>query len=332
MIPLIFLIAGIAGLYFGSGYVVETAKNIANKLKIPPVLIGLSIISIGTSIPEIMTNLFSGLKIRQGIEASGIAIGTNLGSDITQITFILGFTALFGTMHANKKLLSRDFFMVIFSILAVFFVGITGYNVSLLEGTIMIVIYIWYLYTIFKDEKSSKEVKKELKEELIIDGKSKSGTYTLNFSLMALGIAILIFASEMVVGSAVKLAEYWRVSGSFVGVMVIGVGTGLPELSTALRAIFKKAGDISLGTLIGSNITDPMLALPMGAIAAGSVGLSFDKNLLFFDIPFWLIASIVALYIFKKNMKISKKDKRHGLILITLYVLFVAIKLIFFLH
>ena len=88
MTPLIFLVFGIAGLYFGAGYVVESAKIIAEKLKISQTLIGLTIISIGTSIPEIMTNLFSGLKIRAGTEASGIAIGTNLGSDITQITFI----------------------------------------------------------------------------------------------------------------------------------------------------------------------------------------------------------------------------------------------------
>ena len=103
MVPLFFLICGIIGLYFGSGYVVESAKAIAEKHHISQTVIGLTIISIGTSIPEIMTNLFSGLKVRQGFDAAGIAIGTNLGSDITQITFILGFTALFGTLYATKS-------------------------------------------------------------------------------------------------------------------------------------------------------------------------------------------------------------------------------------
>jgi cation:H+ antiporter len=150
--------------------------------------------------------------------------------------------------------------------------------------------------------------------------------------LMILGIAILIFASHLVVDSALKLSELWGVAQSFIGVMIIGVGTALPELSTAIRAIFKKAGNISIGTLIGSNITDPMLSLPIGAIAAGSIGLNFDKNLLFFDIPFWFIVSMIALLLFRKDMKIGKEKKIEGLLLIGLYILFVFIKFRFFLH
>lgn len=328
MTPLIFLMIGIIGLYFGAGYVVESAKNIAEKLKISHVLIGLTIVSIGTSIPEIMTNLFSGLKVRAGIEASGIAIGTNLGSDITQITFILGFTALFGTMYVTKKLLRRDGLMILFSIIAVFIAGITGFRVSFTEALILLSIYLIYLYYVAKDEKFGGKILNEFNSK----GKTDEKRYLKDILLMAFGIAILIFASDMVVGSALKLADTWGVAQSFIGVMIIGVGTGLPELSTAIRAIFKKAGGISIGTLIGSNITDPMLALPIGAIAAGSVGLSFDKNLLFFDIPFWFIASIIALLLLRKNMRIGKEEKKEGLILIGLYVLFVFLKLKFFLH
>ena len=328
MTPLIFLIIGIIALYLGSGYVVESAKNIAKKLRISHVLIGLTIISIGTSIPEIMTNLFAGLKVRLGIEASGIAVGTNIGSDITQITFILGLTALFGTMYATKKLLRRDFPMILFSIIAVFVVGITGFKVSFIEGVILLLIYLIYLYYISKDEKFAGKIIGGL------DHKNKNGErgFFKDVLLMALGIAILIFASDFVVTSALKLSEIWGVAQSFIGVMIIGVGTGLPELSTAIRAIFKKAGGISIGTLIGSNITDPMLSLPIGAMAAGSIGLNFDKNLLFFDIPFWFIVSIIALLLFRRSMKIGKGDRKEGLVLIGLYVLFVFLKLKFFLR
>jgi cation:H+ antiporter len=325
---LFFLIVGIAGLYFGSGYVVDSAKVLAEKLNISQTLIGLTVISIGTSIPEIMTNLFSGLKVKAGANAAGIAIGTNLGSDITQITFILGFTALFGTMYATKKLLRRDGLMVLLSIILVFIVGFTGSNVSYSEGVLLLIIYFVYLYYVSKDEKFISKVMGQINNK----DEKQDKYYFDDIILMILGIAILIFASHLVVDSALKLSELWGVAQSFIGVMIIGVGTALPELSTAIRAIFKKAGNISIGTLIGSNITDPMLSLPIGAIAAGSIGLNFDKNLLFFDIPFWFIVSMIALLLFRKDMKIGKEKKIEGLLLIGLYILFVFIKFRFFLH
>jgi len=324
MLSLLFLIAGIVGLYFGAGYVVESTKALAEKMNISQAAIGLTIISIGTSIPEIMTNIFSGLKVRQGLDAAGIAIGTNLGSDITQITFILGFTAIFGTLYATKNLIKRDFLMVLFSIVLVFIAGITGYRITFIEGIIMLALYIIYLYFISRDAKYIKTV---VEEEL---DPSKEVSTLFSWIIMILGIAVLIVASDLVVGSALKLAEVWGVSQSFIGVMIIGVGTGLPELSTAIRAIFKKAGDISLGTLIGSNVTDPMLSLPLGAIAAGSTGLVFEKNLLFFDIPFWFIASCIALLFFIKNKEIGPKKRIASFVLIGLYLLFITIKIFFF--
>ncbi len=328
MIPLIFLIIGIIGLYFGAGYVVEGARNIANKLGVSQTLIGLTVVSIGTSIPEIMTSLFSGLKIRAGVEASGIAVGSNLGSDITQITFILGFTALFGTMYATKRLLRRDGLMVLFSIFLVFLAGVTSFRVSFIEGGMMILIYLVYLYYVAKDEEFVGRIMDSFNNKI----KNHKKGHFRDISLIILGIAILIFASDLVVECTLRLAELWGITQSFIGVMIIGVGTGLPELSTSIRAIFKKAGDISIGVLIGSNITDPMLSLPIGAMAAGSIGLSFDKNLLFFDIPFWFIASGIALLLFRRNMGIGKEERKEGIILIGLYVLFVFLKLKFFLH
>jgi len=151
-----------------------------------------------------------------------------------------------------------------------------------------------------------------------------------DFVIIAIGIAILIYASNLVVNNALKLSSLWDVSQSFIGVVIIGVGTGLPELSTAIRAIIKKAHGISVGTIIGSNITDPMLSLPLGAIFSGSVGLTFEKNLLFFDIPFWFFASVIALLLLKRNMKIGKEEKKEGFMLIGIYILFIFLKLRFF--
>ena len=323
MLFLFTLALGLVGLWFGATLIVESAKKIAKKLNVSHALIGLTIVSIGTSLPEIATNVKSGL-----IGASGIAVGTNIGSCLTQITIILGLTALLGTMKATKKLIQRDFPMLLFAILAMFLVGVTGNKIMWFEGLTLIIIYLIYLYVLAKDEKVGLKVKGEFNEHK--NGKGHNGIYSRNLAVMAVGVLILIYTSDMVVSSALDLAEYWGVAQSFVGVMIIGVGTGLPELSTALTGILRKASGVSIGTLIGSNVTDPMFSLGAGALASGSF-LMFDKDLLFFDVPFWFFASIIAFFLFSRNMKIGKADKKEGLTLIALYALFVFIKIKFFL-
>ena len=144
---------------------------------------------------------------------------------------------------------------------------------------------------------------------------------------MAVGIALLIYGAEFVVNNALAIADTFGLAQSFLGVLIIGVGTALPEFSTAIRGILKKSEDISLGTLIGSNVTDPLFSTGLGAMVAG---FSFPKDLLFFDIPFWFIASLIALLLIHKKMRIGKEDKKEGIILIMLFVIFVILKVRFF--
>ena len=329
MNSLIFFVIGLLGLWLGSTLVVEFSKRLALRFNISQTLIGLTVISIGTSLPEIMTNIMSGLKISSGgvqsVAASGIAIGTNIGSDLTQITFILGVTAIIGTIYASKKTLFRDGGMVLLSIVLVFIFGLTGGRFSFFEGITVVVLYIIYLYVISKDDHVLDKISNEMNYE---HGhkKEKKGMLKDSF-FVAVGIGILIYASHLVVSGALELSELWGVSESFIGVMIVGVGTGLPELSTAITGILKKADGISLGTLIGSNITDPMFSLGLGAIASGSFGLLFEKNLLFFDIPYWFIVSIIAFLLLGRKMKLGRKE---GIALLSFYVLFVILKIRFF--
>ena len=327
MYSLLFLLVGLGGLFLGSGYLVDGAKRIASMMKVSQTLIGLTIISIGTSIPEIMTNFFSGLKIRFGTEASGIALGTNVGSDITQITFILGLTSLLGVILATKKILHRDGLMVLFGILLLFLFGLSDGTITALEGTIMLILYLLYLYHIGSDEDVLKKAKEELNS---IGDEGKIKDYVSNGVLILFGFGILFLATDIVVESAITLADQWGVAQSFIGVLIVGVGTGLPELSTSIRAVLKKAGDISLGTIIGSNITNPMFALPVGAIAAGSSGILVDHGILRFDIPYLFIATIIALAFLHSGMRMGKQNKKEGYFLIGIYILFVFLKIRYF--
>ena len=314
---------GIILLWFGAEFVIEATKKLARKFHIPEMAIALTVISVGTSLPEIFTNITSGLKVRQGIDASGIAIGTNIGSDITQITLILGLTALLGTMYATKKTIYRDGGMVLFSIIALFYVGIDG-RISQLEGVVFVAIYLIYLYFISRDAHVNFE---SIRNGVADNNHNKDVKILVQFFFMAVGIALLIYGAEFVVNNALAIADTFGLAQSFLGVLIIGVGTALPEFSTAIRGILKKSEDISLGTLIGSNVTDPLFSTGLGAMVAG---FSFPKDLLFFDIPFWFIASLIALLLIHKKMRIGNEDKKEGIILIMLFVIFVILKVRFF--
>jgi cation:H+ antiporter len=321
---LFFMLAGIVGLYLGSGYLVDGAKHIARLLHMSDTLVGLTIISIGTSIPEIMTNLSSGLKVRAGIEASGIAIGTNVGSDITQITFILGLTALLGVLYANKSLFTRDGPMVIFALALLYVFSRTGNLFEFWEGLVMVLLYLVYLGLLTRDSSLVRQTKKEIEAANGHNGSIRP--YLTHGGLCLLGFGVLFVSTELVVESAIQLAWYWGVAQSFIGVLIVGVGTGLPELSTSVRAALQKAHGISLGTIVGSNITNPMLALGIGAMASGT-GLLVHPDLLNFDIPYLFFVTLLALGLIWHKGKIGKGEMWKGVLLIALYGLFVLLKI-----
>ncbi|MBU0980068.1 MAG: sodium:calcium antiporter [Nanoarchaeota archaeon] len=321
IVELTLMVAGLILLWLGSGFVVDAAKRIAAALKISPMLIGLTIISIGTSLPEIMTNVISGIKVRAGIDASGVAIGTNIGSCLTQITLILGIAALISRLKVRKSFIRRDGIMILFAILSLFMVGIDG-TISRMEGATLIVIYLTYLIMISQAEDVRGKVMGEFKAS--IGSRSKRAAHLKTVGIMLLGIVALIFASNLVVNNAIRLAEEWNVAKSFVGVLIIGVGTGLPELSTAIRAAMKRSTSLSVGVLVGSNITDPLLSLGSGAVISG---FTMNRGLLLFDLPYWFFASALALLLLRKKTSIRRPQ---AIALIAAYVLFVVLKIGFF--
>ncbi len=323
MLPFILLILGIVFLVMGADRVVEAAKKLSLKFHVSHAFIGLTIISIGTSLPEIFTNVFSGIKTLEGIEASGIAVGTNIGSCLSQITLVLGLTALLGTMHITRKALFRDGFMILFSIALMFIFGLDG-SVSRIEGVFLLGGYMIYLYILSRHHDVVKNVSSEIRSK---KQKHKEINILKNMVYITIGIVLLVVGSDLVVNNALKISEMFGLAQSFVGVMIVGVGGALPELSTAIKGVLKKAQGISLGTLMGSNVTDPMFSLGSGALISG---FSFAKNLLFFDLPFWFFATIAALVLIRKDMGIGKKDRWKGIILLALYAVFVVLKISFF--
>jgi len=227
---------------------------------------------------------------------------------------IIGIVAFFGVLKAQKNFLRVDYMVMLGSILIVFLFSLNGI-ISRIEGFILFFLYIGYLIYLIKREKIPKKLLEESKSK-----KSRFNFY-LHIIIMIAGLIILLLSADKIAELAVFFSAKYLISGSLLGVLIVGISTALPEFTTAIFALRKKVVGMSLGTLVGSNITNPLLALGIGASISS---YSVDKSILFFDLPFWFFISLILLLLMWKTRTLTKKT---GVFLILAYVAFVAFRL-----
>lgn len=313
MIPEIFsLVLGIIVIWASAEIIIKASQEIACRFKISETFIGLTILSIGTSLPELGTHLVASMSILKGVDLSGIAMGTNIGSNIAQITVILGIVALFMKVHSTRAFLKKDYTAMVGSIILLFLFSLDGY-ISRIEGFVLVFLYLAYLWYLAKAENFIGKVEKcETKRKTII--------HTL---MIPVGILLLLFFSNLVVANALIVAEKFNVSQSLIGALIIGVGTCLPELVGALVAVSKKSLGMSVGILVGSNITNPLFIVGIGALVSG---YTVGWRILFFDLPVWFLISLVALVFFWTKMRL---DKHEAIALIMIYFVYFYVRIVY---
>lgn len=314
MLEILFLAIGLALTLFSGETVVRAAQKIAKHFGISESFIGLTILSIGTSLAEISAHLAASYNILKGddpVILSGIAVGTNIGSNIIQITAILGIVALALRLKASKKFMKHDYMVMLASIILVFIFGFNG-SIGREEGLILVCAYLAYLYHLAKAEEIISKVES-----------NHQGRIGWQWLYLSTGILILVYSANMVVKNAELLAIQWNVAGSLVGALIIGLGTALPELTTSIIAIMRKSKDMGLGVLVGSNITNPLFALGLGAMVSPYF---VSPAILYFQLPFWFIVSTILYFFFMKGKRISRLE---AITMIGLYFLYVVLSLIF---
>lgn len=308
---IILLITGLIGLTLGARLVVDSGKAVAHRLGVSELLIGLTIVSIGTSLPEIMVSIFSGVK-----GSSGVGTGTVVGSCLAQITIILGIVGLIHKVKAKRKAIFVDGTMLLLAAVLFWLVLFTGGRMTSVEAELLIVIYVGYLVFTAKHDHKAKEVE-ELGEH-----ERQGLPFGLRIFVLLIGVGFLVFSGDLVLDNALFIAGHYGLPEAFIGVMVIGVAACLPELSTAVTAAVRKAPGIAIGALIGSNITDPLLSVSSGAVLNG---FEANETLLYFDIPYLFFASIVALFLLRKNN--YTLGRRSAAFLVILYLVFAGVKI-----
>ena len=306
------LIAGLVGLWLGTELTIGGALAIARRYRLSELFVGLVILSIGSDLPEIAVAIGAGIKGLGGIDASGVVVGTSIGSIVTQISFVLGVGALLSALTLPREFLARHGIVLLASTVLLFLVGMDG-AISRMEGLALIGFYAAYVVTLMKRSVPTQHDHSEV---------SRGGPGS--WALLAVGLATVILGSDITVNSVVNIAHTFQVSEVLISVLIIGLGTSLPELSISVSAIIKRRTQMSVGNIIGSNILDTLL--PIG-IAALISTVRFDTDLLWFDLPYIFVLSAIVLALFTSRDGLRRKQ---GLVLLTLYGIYVASKLMQF--
>lgn len=299
IITIILFIVGFFILIKGADYLVDGSSSIASKYNISNLIIGLTIVSFGTSAPELIINILASFS-----GSSDIAVGNVLGSNIANIFLILGITALISNLPMKK---STVFSEIPFTLLAVFLVGFLA-NISFfdksselvlsqIEGVILLVFFILFLGYIYILSKEDDDIIEDVEIGL---SKGKSILY------IVIGMTGLFLGGKWVVDGALEFAGYFNLSESFVGLTVVSLGTSLPELVTSVNAAKKGNSDIAVGNIVGSNIFNLLWILGVSA-SIKELTFTLDSNM---DILVTAFASIMLLIsmTYGKKYSISKRD------------------------
>ena len=247
---LLFLLIGACMLYYGAEWIVKGGSNIARKLNISSLVIGLTVVAFGTSLPELIVSIFSALE-----GSSAIAVGNVIGSNVANDGLVLGLSAFIFPISVEYDIIKRDLLIYLMSCAIFIFFAFDG-RISQFEGMVFVISLFFYIYYCIK----SPIVDQNDTEEEVEDKMSKLIIYILA------GIAFLSFGEEIFVDGAIYLARYFGLSEVVIGMSVVAFGTSLPELATSVMAAFHKESSISVGNIIGSNIFNILSVLGITSI------------------------------------------------------------------
>lgn len=254
---ILLLVVGMALLIKGADFFVDGASAIAKALKIPPLIIGLTLVSIGTSLPEASVSITSALE---GL--NDMSVGNVVGSNIFNTLLILGASAVFVPLVIDKNMKRFDIPIMVFlyGVLILFSFVLTPYAITLLEGIVLLTLFVGYLFFLVIRTKKQNKVQIEVEEE------KKKRPIWLSIIFVIVGVAGIIFGGNLVVDNASKIALILGMSETLVGLTIVSVGTSLPELVTSIVAAVKKENDIAIGNVVGSNIFNIVFILGMASV------------------------------------------------------------------
>lgn len=304
VISVVFLILGFWGLIKGADIFVDSASQIAAKLNVPLIVIGLTIVAFGTSAPEAAISITSAVQ-----NNAGIAVGNVLGSNIMNILLILGISALICNLPVKKTTFRYEIPFVAAITAILLLLGVLGGSIDRLDGVILAVLFAAFMVYLIKLAKSGDS---SFADDVPDIDKNVSIPKMIIF--VVLGLAMIVLGSDFTVSGATKIAEIAGLDDRIIGLTIVAFGTSLPELVTCIQAARKNKVDIAIGNIIGSNIFNILFVVGISALVSPSA-INFEPSFTI-DAAAAIAAAVILWLLTLKNKRISRLG---GGIMLVLY-------------
>jgi cation:H+ antiporter len=314
---LLMFVGGLVLLVLGANALVRGASKLALSFGISPLVVGLTIVAFGTSAPEVAVSVGAVLDGNPDI-----AIGNVVGSNIFNVLFILGISALITPLIVNIQLIRQEVPIMLGASLLLLALGLDG-TLSFLDGAVLFALLI--VYTVFLVVQSRRETQ-AAKDEYAAEVKhAEAGAWDdklpTQLLLIVVGLAALVFGSEYLVTAAISFAKAMGVSDLVIGLTIVAAGTSMPEVATSITAAIKGERDIAVGNVVGSNTFNILGCLGLSGLVSGDMGLVMAPSLLAFDIWVMLAVALACLPVFMTGREIARWE---GAVFLGYYVAYVA--------
>lgn len=298
------LIFGLTVLVIGGNLLLKAAVSISLRFGIPKLLIGMTVVSLATSAPELIVSIKSALK-----GSPDLAISNVLGSNIANLGLVLGITIVFSPINISKSVYKKEWPIMMFSAVYFLIVVLDGV-ISKTEGGILVCFLVMTISAL---------IKLRDKDEVELENESED-SFLKSLLILFFGGLFLYFGSEWFIDGAIMLANSFGISERIIGITVVSVGTSIPELVTSLVAVLNKEKSISLGNLLGSNIFNVFAVLGITSIVTPLTVI--DQNIIDYDIYIMLFfaAIILPLIFFPKKLVLGRKE---GVIILLFYTVYI---------
>jgi len=311
MFWLIGIILGIVMLYFGSDWLVDGAKKLAIRLGIAPFVIGLTVLAFGSSAPECITSIVS-------TSNPDIIMGNVIGSNIANIGLCIGLAAILHPIVAKYASMRFEIITMVFSALLITILGISGF-IGFIDGLILMTLLIIFVLSVYFMKRGNTAAQESYTSEVDTEIDRSRKKLFLWICMCIVGLVLLYFGARFFVEGATELARIMGISELMIGLIVVAIGTSLPELCISLIASFRGENELAVSNIVGSNIFNAFFVLGVGATL---VDVPVVQNTLIFHMPMMIFLSVLMFLMVYRNDGISK---RSGALLLSVYIIYIAI-------